>query len=670
MAIDALRGLSSIVPFRYLEAGEIDSLEADSALRHYARGEYFIRQGDEASNEVFVLLDGSAESVDEERSPPFRLNVIDSGSYFGERSCLFDAPRLFAARALEPSTCLVIPGGRFLDLLASSRPFAQAFGTKLRDGLGLFDAFDRFNAELSRSIGLGHIEIRRMVELYKALEPALHPYASDEARIDWGALAYAARRLPENVTRSFVFLLTDNLPTVYAKVELLFPFVPTEARHRFVYEMMPGKDIVLVRDGLSDLADFVTCLCAFAVEARKLRYRLNHPDLIREISRLDASGAPLDRMPFDAAERARIRHIWPAGAEDRVREIVFHRQAYSVDVRKQVNNYNGRLSELWADQVGEAAERLTGTRPSDFPDDLEVHIVSSNTHSVSNCLNPYFSRRKDAILEWAEGQGLRASAFPSGDARDCAWPDPSDEVYYLSRPYLEAHPEARRELEAAEAERGIARLPETVTTGISVQLIEAARICENRCSERSFVINIDYAFGEQAEEIMRTLLLLFGRNVRSINVLGKAGSLVGARGDVIAPTAFIEQSNDTFQPLPGESPEALSRLRAALPGREVHTGPLLTVGGTLLQNRAMLQFYRRIWCCIGLEMEGVWYLRAVLEAEGLGVLRREARRRFLYYVSDLPLEAGSNLSERLSPEEGIPPLYAITREMLDGLFEG
>ena len=70
-----------------------------------------------------------------------------------------------------------------------------------------------------------------------------------------------------------------------ASPELLFPFVPTEARHRFVYEMMSGKDIVLVRDGLSDLADFVTCLCAFAVEARKIRYRLNHPDLILDISR-------------------------------------------------------------------------------------------------------------------------------------------------------------------------------------------------------------------------------------------------------------------------------------------------------------------------------------------------------------------------------------------------
>ena len=151
-------------------------------------------------------------------------------------------------------------------------------------------------------------------------------------------------------------------------------------------------------------------------------------------------------------------------------------------------------------------------------------------------------------------------------------------------------------------------------------------------------------------------------------MLGKAGALVGARGDVIAPSAFIEQSNDAFQPLPGEAPGAIARLEAALPGRRVLTGPLLTVGGTLLQNSAMLQFYRRIWGCVGLELEGIWYLRAVLEAEELGVLRPDARRRFLYYVSDLPLESGRNLSERLSPTEGIPPLYAITREVLGGVL--
>jgi hypothetical protein len=672
MPIDTLRNLPSIVPFRYLKAEEIAALVADSGLRDYAPGEYLIRQGDASSDEVFVLLGGSVESVDEGRSPPFRLNVIDSGSYFGERSCLFGAPRLFAMRALEHSTCLVIPGSRFLRLLADSRPFAQAFGAKLRGGLGLFEAFDRFNAELARSVALGHIEIRRLVELYKALEPALHPHASGDAVIDWGALTYATRRLPENVTKCFVFLLTDNLPTVYASPERLFPFVPTEARHRFVYEMMSGKDIVLVRDGLSDLADFVTCLCAFAVEARKIRYRLNHPDLILALSRLESDTA-FGHMPFGEAERTELRRIWPVDAENRVRDIVFHRQAYSLDVRKQVNNYNSRLSELWASQVGEAAERLVGSPPSDFPEDIELHIVSSNTHSVSNCLNPFFARRGGDILAWAESEGLRER----GD-----WPTAFDEVYALARPYLDAHAEARTELAESEKECGIVRLPETVTTGIQVQLIDVERVCESaqilgaadpgvrtdRCGAPSLIVNIDYAFGEQAEEIMRSLLLLFGRNVRSINVLGKAGALAGARGDALAPTAFIEQANDSFQPLPGEEPEVIARLENALPGRHVLAGPLLTVGGTLLQNRAMLQFYRRIWGCIGLEMEGIWYLRAVLEAEQLGVLRKGARRRFLYYVSDLPLEAGSGLSARLSPTEGIPPLYAITREVLGGIL--
>jgi len=37
-------------------------------------------------------------------------------------------------------------------------------------------------------------------------------------------------------------------------------------------------------------------------------------------------------------------------------------------------------------------------------------------------------------------------------------------------------------------------------------------------------------------------------------------------------------------------------------------------------------------------------------------------------VSDLPLAAGQRLSERLSPQEGVPPLYAATREALSGIL--
>ncbi len=708
-----LRHLSSIVPFRYLRSAELEALIADSSLRSYGAGDVVLRQGDEDDDSVIVLLSGSIESVDVAKDPPFRLNVVEAGSFFGERSCLFGEPRRFEMRALEASHGLAIPGSRFLRLLSESRPFAQAFGTKLREGQGLFDAFDRFAQEVAQGVENGHIEIRKLTEAYKALDPALHAGAKDESKIDWEALSYAVRRLPENLSRTFVFLLTDNLPTVYASPEHLFPAVQAEARHRFVYEMMPGKDMVLVRNGLSDLVDFLTCLCLFAVEARKIRYRLNHPALLRTLSRFEdeaewvepfeegegaaeprpelfsydgdiaandedevrtvsardreRSSALLERLPFSREERGELEQIWPGEAAERVREIVFHRQAYSVDVRKQVNNYNSRLSELWASEVGAAAGALFSVRPSDFPKDWEVHIVSSNTHSVSNCINPFFVEHGPEILAWAEGEGLRSDG----------WVIPLDEVYHLSRSWLATFPGRRLEVAEAERKAGILRLPETVTTGIQVQLVDAESACQasadpgirrKPCSSRSLIVNIDYAFGEQAEEITRSLLLLFGRNVRSIDILGKAGALVGSRGDVILPSAFVEQANDTFMPVALADAQVFERLAKALPGRHIHTGPLLTVGGTLLQNRAMLRFYRSIWGCVGLEMEGAWYLRAVHEAEELGVLTAGSAMRFLYYVSDLPLQSGMKLSERMSPLEGVPPLYAVTREVLSDIL--
>jgi hypothetical protein len=88
----------------------------------------------------------------------------------------------------------------------------------------------------------------------------------------------------------------------------------------------------------------------------------------------------------------------------------------------------------------------------------------------------------------------------------------------------------------------------------------------------------------------------------------------------------------------------------------------------LLQNRIMLEFYRRVWGCIGLEMEGAHYFRRVNEARHLGIIPAEVDLRFYYYVSDLPLDHSSNLATRMGAVEGIPPLYAITREILSEIF--
>ena len=67
-------------------------------------------------------------------------------------------------------------------------------------------------------------------------------------------------------------------------------------------------------------------------------------------------------------------------------------------------------------------------------------------------------------------------------------------------------------------------------------------------------------------------------------------------------------------------------------------------------------------------MGGTFALRELLKAIHLGVVDPEVTMRFLYYVSDLPLGDGGSLAGALGPGEGIPPLYAITREILSSVL--
>jgi hypothetical protein len=56
----------------------------------------------------------------------------------------------------------------------------------------------------------------------------------------------------------------------------------------------------------------------------------------------------------------------------------------------------------------------------------------------------------------------------------------------------------------------------------------------------------DYAFGEQAFEVMDELLRpyehkgeVYMMNVKSVSIMGKAGILTGGKGDIMIPTSHI-----------------------------------------------------------------------------------------------------------------------------------
>jgi len=558
--------------------------------------------------------------------------------------------------------CWVLAGSRVLELIASDPVFAQAFGTILRDKHGIFLPLERFVAEVARSLAQGSFPMTRLLELYKTLEPALHPGMNDAESIDLDALSYAVRRLPENLTSTLAWYFTDDIPALYTDPSRLFPEVATAARRRNVWQMLPGKNMVLLRNGLTDILDFLTCLCLFSVEAQKIRRRLHDPVLLAKLGTCcnDHDNTPFEAMdlPFDAVEAAGLKALWGDQVLNRLFELTVHHEDWAVNVERQLNNYNSRRSEKWANLVSKAVKDLTGLDPWDFPRDWEVHVVSSNTHSVTNCLSPFPRRMEPEVLEWAR---QTEHPFLKQD-----WENPRDRLYGLLPGFLKANP-ARSPRKDDERAWGILRIDDQATTGIAVQLIDTSVMVPSS-GPRKFLVNIDYAFGEQAEEIIHNLITLFSRQIRSVNILGKAGALLGRRGDILVPTAFVLQADDAFQPLPPHDP--LETLRARAPRIGIHTGPLLTVAGTLLQNRPLLHFYHSIWKCIGLEMEGVYYARKVTESIQLGVLDPAVVQRYYYYVSDLPLEAGERLSAPLAPSEGIPPLYAITREVLSAILPG
>jgi CRP-like cAMP-binding protein len=661
--------LERVIPFRFLRREEQRELAAELEGHDFPEDSLIIRQGDPQDRRVYLLDSGSVEVIDRQ-SVSARVDIIETGHYFGEWEPLFKVPRSYEIRAREPSVCYSLSGDRFLGLLEESRPFAQGMSVILRDRQDVFAAFTRFRAELLGGTTTGSIAVERLLPLYRRLEPALHPYATDPHHIDYGALTYAVRRLPENLTRTLAFLLTDEIPAAVGSANEYFPAVATEARRRDMWEMLPGKNLVLLRNGESDLVDLVTNLCLYATEAEKIRRRLNRREYFRRLARYEESeGARrlLSDLDFGESEVESILAIWGEQAPARLYELVRHREMFNVDLRRQTLNYNSRRAELWTAQIGEACKELLGFDPGALPLERRVHIISSNTHSVSNCLNPWYRDHHSEICEW--GEEIRHPFTQE------SWNDPFDLAYALARDYFQAHPYRAEESKQVGAEHGILRLETTASTGIQVQLVDASKLAGEALDPKiprladgnaDLIVNIDYAFGEQAEHVIRNLLMLFGENVSSIAFLGKAGALTGKRGDVLVPTAFIQQENDQFLPME-RSPNALD-FSDLLSDREIHSGPMLTVGGTLLQNRKMLHFYRHMWNCVGIEMEGAHYRRQVLESSQLGVVSEDVELSAYYYVSDLPLAGDATLSARLRAAEGVPPLYAITRKVLGNLF--
>ena len=192
-------------------------------------------------------------------------------------------------------------------------------------------------------------------------------------------------------------------------------------------------------------------------------------------------------------------------------------------------------------------------------------------------------------------------------------------------------------------------------------------------TEKPVILVMDYAFGEQAFELFDELLKPYkvkeksGKlNLHSISVTGKAGTLVGHKGDLMLPTAHIFEGTADNYPFDNEmTPQDFQDLDLA-----VHEGVLLTVLGTSLQNADVLEYFKTSsWNVVGLEMEGAHLQKAIQAAAKIRKsIDENISLRYAYYASDNPLMTGGTLASGSLGQVGVIPAYAIALKFLHKIF--
>jgi len=530
-----------------------------------------------------------------------------------------------------------------------------------------------FNRGFYKPMGVSGETLREALLL---LRPEIYGSIADE-KVELSGLLYVIERLPIGIEECRYINLTSD--EGYSQSHFK-PIVPPKRRrncYRIDYEQM---NIEITR-GRSDIYDVLTHLTFMFVESHKIKDRILIDD-DDNVSRdwLKLEHAVLTQEPLSLTEReiaishttiilgrsfAEINDIYSAFATeenpDRFLHVIYWLGKIALEEVLENNKRTITFSpilrerlghhiygEIWATKIKTELQRLQLL-------DRPLHIISANMHSVMNSI---FAA--DVLKSKLRGK------------------DKTEIFEELSKT-------GNSDLRALVAERatneGMLFLPDTSGTNIDVQIFDTAKIkFENttfskyavpeNTADKPVLIVMDYAFGEQAYETIDELLKPFNRdfhlNVESVSIMGKAGILVGEKGDIMIPTAHINEGTGDNYPFENELTVAMFE------GNDIPVfgGSMITVLGTSLQNKDLLKFFHdSTWRVIGLEMEGAHYQKAIQSASKIRKsINPNIKVRYAYYASDNPLETGSTLASGGLGASGVKPTYLITIKILEQIF--
>lgn len=668
---DLEKTLGSLSPFNFLTHQEMIHLLKASVIRQYKPKTSIYRISDSVYDYMSVLLQGHVVVKVHGK----KINTIEALSYFGERSILFRKRRMANIIAINTVSCLEIPGEVIRSLIKKNRSFSHAFAEIMNNKHNLFSAYHEFVTMLYKYRNEETLNLVDLIPYYIALDPLLHKHAKSDD-INFSALSYAISRLPNNITSISHFFLSNDLPGAFLEhVDVMRPGT-NRARKRLYLNVLPGKLFVVLRDEMTDFIDFVTKLCLYYCETQKIIKKSilfpladdnrNH-NVVNEIidktfKKIDISDdVLLNDLSMTASEKKQIRNLFGSNLASHLYGIIVQNGFLDIHIKKPDARYHILAQEIWLNQIQQTFRQFIGKESS--LQQHEIHIVFSNNHSVNNCLSSWIHVHKNEIMMWGE-----ANVKEAVDLKNEA-----NKLYVYLRHWLKKHPERYLARINDEKQHGIMYINDTNLNGVDVNLIDLSKIqglidpyfkdIDTKNFKKKIIINVDYAYGHQAETCIKSLILLFGKSIKSISIMGKAGGIIGNRGDIIIPNNILVQKDNSFIPIENQRITEKD-LKASGWKKDIHRGNILTVLGTLMQNQEMLEYYKLFWDVIGMEMEAAHYMKEINTAIVTDMLDKSVDIHVAYYISDTPLKLHSDLSKQMKPSEGVPAVYAITRAML------
>ena len=532
-----------------------------------------------------------------------------------------------------------------------------------------------FNRGFYKPMGVSGETLR---EALLSLRPEIYGSIAEE-KVELSGLLYVIERLPVGIEECrFINLTSDE---GYSKSH--FQAIVPPKRRRNCYRIDKEQMNVEITRGRSDIYDILTHLTFIFIESHKIKNRVLLDEVEVEVTRdweklgetvlqnkkltlvdkeiaISHAANVLGRSfsevldiyeDFATKEKPdRFLHVIYWLGKLAIEEVVENNKrtiTFSPILRERLGHHIH--GEIWANNIKEV---LKANNLLERP----IHVISANMHSVMN------------------------SIFATNVLKT-KFKDKSDFFIYEELSKFGAN-DLRNKVEDIALKQGMISLPDDASgTNIDVQLFDTAKIDWKKTSfpkakvgnESPVLIVMDYAFGEQAFETIDELLKPYKEgknltfmNVESVSIMGKAGILEGGKGDIMIPSAHINEGTADNYPFENELTAEMFEGN----GIPVFSGPMVTVLGTSLQNKDLLKFFHEsTWEVIGLEMEGAYYQKAIQSASKIRKsIPQDVKVRYAYYASDNPLETGSTLASGGLGTTGVKPTYLITIKILEQIF--